>query len=485
MYCKNNSEEVKSNSLKNVLRPLDAWSLILIFISLIFLLIAIKFSAILQYLFPSLSLIVGIFLFSKYPPYYLSFTMWIWFLSPLVSRIVEQQNGWVDPKFRLIILAPYLVTMVSSITFISYAPKSAKKDAFPYILALSGLVYALLIGTVRGFSMMNVIERFLSWCPGIFLGIHILATYHLFPEYKKNISNTFSWAVLVMGTYGIIQYLTPLQWDYFWLSNAENLQSCCGWPDPWSIRVWSTLNFPFTFAYSMIACLLVLFERRGNQTFLSLSVGIVAFLLSRVRGAWIGYTVGLLTIFTTAKQSQQLRLISTILVLILSLYPIVTATPLSDSVMSRLQTLTNASEDNSLAIRSQIYQDLLDEILPNLVGRGMGSPKIIDAGLLDFLGTLGWIGAMPVAIGILLIFYTVFYKANAGFDSFIGTSRAISLGIFITIPFNNPLLLLPGTLFWTFAAFAMAGQKYYENRCLLQPTEQLNNRIRNNQREEY
>jgi len=46
------------------------------------------------------------------------------------------------------------------------------------------------------------------------------------------------------------------------LRNAEDLQLCCGWPEPLKIRVWSTLNYPFTFAYFMMAGLLLLLSSK-------------------------------------------------------------------------------------------------------------------------------------------------------------------------------------------------------------------------------
>ena len=78
--------------------------------------------SIIRLIFPLASLAVGLFLYAQYSILYIGFTWWLWFLTPLLSRIIDYRSGW-DPS-RLILVAPYLVTLITIITLVKYLPKS-------------------------------------------------------------------------------------------------------------------------------------------------------------------------------------------------------------------------------------------------------------------------------------------------------------------------------------------------------------------------
>jgi hypothetical protein len=430
------------------------------FILLNSLLLLVKFSSLLQLIHPLGSLLIAIFLYSKDPCRYLSFSYWTWFISPLLARLVEYQNHWVNPDFRLIILSPYLVTIVSAIASIKYFDQPYRKIGLPFALAFSSILYAVFVSLVRGHPIVYTAERFLAWTPGIFLGFYILTSWRRYPEHKRSIEKTFFWATIIMAVYGIIQYVYPIPWDHFWLSNADNLKGCCGWPDPWSIRVWSTLNYPFTFAYSISACLLLLFGKTGKLNILATSLGLLVFLLSRVRGAWLGWGIGLMTLFLTSKSSSQIRLILVSISIVALLYPLISMGPFSSDLVARFTTLSEISQDGSFNARLSIYRNLIGSVIFDIAGRGIGGKKIIDAGFLDIISTLGWIGLIPYMAAVFLLLKKAFTISKLYLDDFTKASRAISFSVIFTLPFNNSLLLLPGTFFWSFLGFTLAGAMY-------------------------
>ena len=87
---------------------LHAWIVILGLI--IFSAVAVLAGAgsILRLLFPLGSLGVGLFLFGKYPTMYISFTWWLWFVTPWLRRIIDYRSGWDGSG--IILTAPFLVT---------------------------------------------------------------------------------------------------------------------------------------------------------------------------------------------------------------------------------------------------------------------------------------------------------------------------------------------------------------------------------------
>ena len=444
------------------LKPVPAWTAILGLAGFTLLCILTGVSKILLLAFPFGALCVSIFLYFRYPTLYLGFTWWIWFVAPLISRIVEYQNRLADPGMRPIILAPYLVTTVTIITFFRHMPKLYKKEGTPFILAFVAIAYALLVGLVRGNPTVQVIQRLLSWLPGVCFGFHLLVDWRAYPEYRQNTQRNFYWAVLIMGIYGTIQYLYPIRWDQYWLSNSENLLNCCGWPDPWNIRVWSTLNYPFTFAYSMMAGLLIsLNQQDTKKSVISTIAGFIALLLSRVRGAWGAFFLGFLCLIFTLNSRLKKRLITTVLAIFLCISPVVFVGPLSSSINSRLETLSNVQDDNSLEARTDIYRERLNTVLSEFIGQGMGAKKLEDTGILDVGYTLGWVGMASYMGGALLSFIRLFRYKQANSDTFMNAARSIPLSIFASLLFTNSLILLPGVLFWGFSGMAMAANRYY------------------------
>src|ERR1700689_1401054 len=69
--------------------------------------------ATLRILYPTMALVVGVFLIFTSKPTYTSFTWWLWFLSPFLRRLIDYHSGWVDPS--PVLLAPLLVTLVSGV----------------------------------------------------------------------------------------------------------------------------------------------------------------------------------------------------------------------------------------------------------------------------------------------------------------------------------------------------------------------------------
>jgi hypothetical protein len=377
---------------------------------------------------------------------------------------VEYQNNLTIPGLRLIILSPYMVTMLTSISFFRYLPKVYQQDGLPFVLAFIGVFYAFLVGLVNRYPVAGVIQTLLSWLPAIFFGFHLSINWRDYPSYRQNIQRTFCWGVLVMGVYGVVQYLVAPEWDRFWLRNSKDLLFCCGWPEPLMIRVWSTLNYPFGFAYVMMAALLLLFSNQGALRVPAAVSGYLAFLLSVVRAAWLGWFVGFLIFFTAIKARLQVRLLITILIVGVCISPLTAIPPFSDVIGSRFQSLSNVKEDHSFNERALIYTQNLDKALSEGLGRGLGGEKLNDAGILEVLFTLGWFGIIPYMAGVFLLLFRFFRYNEVRFDSFMNAARAGSLSILVTLPATNTLVLLPGVTFWGFAGMVMAAHKYHQHQ---------------------
>src|SRR6266852_1783879 len=63
---------------------------------------------------PAMALLVGVILYASRPILYVQYSLWVWFLTPLVRRLVDWRFGYTDPN--IILLAPFLVAGIAGLT---------------------------------------------------------------------------------------------------------------------------------------------------------------------------------------------------------------------------------------------------------------------------------------------------------------------------------------------------------------------------------
>jgi len=446
------------------LRPALAWTAILVLILVTVLGILAHGGSVLRYAFPAGAFAVGLFLYLRYPLLYLSFTWWIWFLTPLVRRLIDYQSGWQEPS--PVLLAPFLVTFITLITFVKHLPKSYHQGSLPFVLAFMGVFYSFLVGIINTSPTATLIPL-LNWLTPVLFGFHIYVHWQDYRSYRQNIQRTFLWGVLLTGAYGVVQYLVAPQWDRFWLIKTELVTF--GTPEPLGIRVFSTMNSPGPYAVVMMAGLLLLFSNQGILRFPAAGLGYLAFLLSLVRSAWLGWLVGFITLVTSLKARLQMRLIVSILVMGMCVLPLTVIEPFASVINARIETLSKPKNDISYRERSETYNKSLNLALAQGIGVGLGSidrynTLVLDSGILEMLFTMGWFGSIPYVGGIVLLLFNLLQSSEGRFDPFIGAARAISTGAIIQIVFGNMLIGISGLVFWCFLGVGAAGIKYYQHQ---------------------
>lgn len=443
------------------LQPAPAWATILCFVLLSALCVFAGAGSILRLLFPVGAFAVGVFLYRRYPILYLGFTWWLWFLTPWVRRLIDYRSGWVEPS--TVLLAPFLATLVTLATFLRYLPKANSVGGLPFVLSCTSVFYGCLIGLINS-SPNAVLLATLNWITPILLSFHLFVNWQDYPKYSRNMQRTFCWGGLLMGAYGVVQYLVAPDWDRFWLRNViEKGGVSFGLPEPLSIRVFSTMNSSGPFAIVMMAALLLLLTDRGSIQIFASGFGYLSLLLTLVRSAWLGWFLGITIFGTSLKPNLQMRLIITILIMGMLVFPLTTVEPFSHIINDRLQTLTNVQEDKSYQARSATYNSVLGIALSQGLGKGFGDPGY-DSAILDIFLNLGWLGAIPYLGGILLLLFKLLHCAERRFDPFASAAFAISLSTFAQTVGGNVLLGVQGVIFWCFLGISLAAHKYYQHQ---------------------
>ncbi len=103
-------------------------------------------------------------------------------------------------------VAPYLVVLITTASVIKNLPRTLKDGGLPFILALIGVIYGLLVGLLYN-QPISVIRGFLDWFTPIIFAFHLFINWRDYPSYGRNTQRVFVWAVLLIGAYGIYQFI--------------------------------------------------------------------------------------------------------------------------------------------------------------------------------------------------------------------------------------------------------------------------------------
>jgi hypothetical protein len=456
--------KISTRSSKGFLpQPANAWGIILLFALITVVGLITGLGKVLNFAFPAGALGVGLVLYFRYPVLYLGFTWWLWFLTPLVRRLADYRSGYTEPS--PILLAPFLVTLITAITFLKILPVAIKKGCLPYLLSLTGIAYGFMIGWIK-VSIMGIAVSLLSWLAPVLFSCHLFLNWRDYPSYRDNIQRVFLWGALVSGAYGIVQYIVPPEWDLAWLRNlsADGSPTSFGIPEPLGLRVWSTMHGPGVFGVVMMAALLMLLSNVRPLSLPATIVGYLSFLLCAVRSAWVGWFIGLLNLITALKPKFQMRLTLMILIGSMCIVPLTTIEPFADVIGPRLESFANLQEDGSGRERQENYDKWLTYATKNVMGDGIGNnPGLLDSAVLEMMIGLGWLGSALYGGGLVLLLLKLVMDTKLRGDMFASTARSIAVGMFSQLIFGSIMLGLPGMMLWGFMGAGLAAQKYHQH----------------------
>jgi len=418
---------------------------------------------------PAAGAIIGLVLYVMRPISYVQYSLWVWFLTPLVRRVVDWRFGYMDPN--VVLLTPFLVAGISALTLIRPNQRLPTKVPTGFVLCGMAIVYGFIVGMVLHPSAETVFGLMNWLCPLLF-GLHLYLNWERYEEYRAAITRTFLWGVLILGLYAIYQFLLPPEWDRYWLVNASfnSLSPSFGQPESLLIRVWSTLNSPGPFANIMMVGLLSLFVIRSPLKAPAFAVGFLSFLLSGVRTAWLSWIVGLIWVLKRTKAQSSVRIILSLMVLLACLLAFANDTTLAPVIVDRLKTFTDLHHDESFGARVEMYRVLVNDAIENPFGHGLKNLETarnipVDSGVLVMLFSLGWLGVGLFAAGIFTFFFPPKSRQGNG-DNFTPVANALMVAFVAQVIGGNIFVNVTGALFWISVAMYSTGVK-----CCQQPAD--------------
>ena len=451
--------------------PQPAWFVITTLSVFTVLCLVAKAGLILRLGFPIFSFATGIFLFRNFPAFYISFSWWIWVMTPFLARLIDYQTVW-DPQ-RSMMIAPFLVSGISGATLFRNLLKSNTPENNGFMLVAGGLLYGAFIGSAST-SPMSVARALLDWLVPVSFGYHMMSNWRSYPQFSAVLAKTFIWGVLVTGSYAIFQFIVAPDWDCKWLIES-GMGSSMGKPEPFGLRVWSTMHSAGVFASFMMSGLLILLSTQSVLQLPATVVGYLSFLLSLVRSAWGGWVIALFLMTSSIKMKAQIRLVALVIAIVLIMIPLSSMEPFSSVVSGRLETITDLQNDTSFNARTSDVGEFFVHAISNPLGNGIGNvwvkqedgtiaQQVTDNGVVDLLLTLGWLGGIPYLTGLFLLSSIVLKSQNISQDTFMSAARGISISFAIQIIFANSLIGVAGMLMWGFLGTVLSGDRYYRHQ---------------------
>jgi hypothetical protein len=424
---------------------------------------------------PAGAVAVGLALYFRRPIGYLHFTLWTWFLIPLVRRLVDWRFGFQD--HNLILAAPFLVSGIAGITLLRERRIADPVPLTSFFLCLAGVAYGLAVGLIRwrlhdadASTPGEIAFGFFDWVAPLLLGLHICIRWSMYEEHKKAVEQSFLWATLLLGLYGIYQFIAAPPWDCAWLEGLplgfEN--ASFGHPAPFEIRVWSTLNSPGLFAIVMLAALILLFGTKTRYKAIFAAAGYISLLLSMVRTAWLAWLLAMVLLLSNYRGATLLRFLFALTLLPLCLLPIVFSPEIAQTVQDRLATMQSVQQDGSFQERSAMYEDVTAALIRNPAGIGLRNNSftvdgfVLDSGFLQATAMLGFTGTILYASGILFGIRSMIVAKSTGLLRSLGQQesafRVVALVCIAEVVAGNMFINVGGVILWIFLGLWMSAR---------------------------
>lgn len=378
--------------------------------------------------------------------------------APFVRRLIDVGAGFDSSGIMLSGPLLFILAPLPSLL----APPSKERPAvvwwLPPIIILACILYGAALSMFQN-DWFNAANGGMKWAAPVLYGMALQQRADASGTLLHAIARVFLLVLPLTGLYGIWQYVDPQSWDRFWMANASITSA--GFPAPYMVRVFSTMNGPASYAtFTATGLLLVGFLRPGWQAIWAMLPAALGLLLSLYRTSWITLAVGI--IFCMAFQPTRKRALLTTIAILGAAVAAIVITPFGDVITSRLESLGSISEDSSGSERLEEFVTLWNAPDSMLVGAGFTITDVGVAGAMPIDGQIiaSWV-TMGIPVGLICLSAYVWISLRATSAAWrMPTREGVVLG---SLAFSALLIQMPLTgvasgevsaLFWMLVAAA-------------------------------
>jgi hypothetical protein len=414
-------------------------------------------------LYPASNLLLAAWLYARRSPWFAGQCLMVFCFVSLVRRLIDVQAGW-DPA-NPVLLTPYLCGSLTVFSFFSYWARPRPRYLGPMLLLLACVIYGAVLALLEDRLAAGAADL-LKWSIGPLFAIYLLEQRERLAELRGVLEGTLVGSATAIAAYGIFQYVDPPIWDAEWMKGVADLgMTSIGQPEPFAVRVFSTLNSPGSLGAILSAAIVVASKHRLAIALPGMALMAVALALCQYRTLWAATALAVALVIV----SRPVLLRPTNLLAIIGVAASLAATTLipdiSQTVSQRASTLTALQGDESLEERLSQYRALTrDDDL--IVGHGLGqnsvvrkldglAPVVIDSGLIDIWSSLGVIAGTLFLAGLACLVSPLF-TTPAPTAPHLPFDRAIVLTTFLQLPMGSAHIGELGFCAWLFLALGLA-----------------------------
>jgi hypothetical protein len=348
---------------------------------------------------------------------------------------------------------------------------------WPFALAAVGVCIGVPFGMIA--APTTAVMGLLNWLVPIGFGWYLATLDDELGEVEHAVASTLLLAGLVVGSYGVWQYWSPQPWDAEWMRNSEI--TTIGRPEPFAVRVFSTMHSPGVLGAFLVAPLVIWMGRPRLLALPAASAVAVTLVLSQVRTAWIAVAVAMALALLKAPPRIRVRALVLATIAGVCLIPLLLSPEIADMAAERFATLTRPDSDDSALSRLEGHVLAFDYVAGHPFGGGLGfsEPRLEhlismnDSLIIATVVQFGLVGALCYALGLALVLGKLasHYRHAASAES---TALAcIGLGLFATFWLGATTGGPPGIVFWLSGGLAAAREAQrrgvIETRPVLRP----------------
>ena len=416
-------------------------------------------------LYPLSNFALAGYLFARRSPWYAAHCLLVFCCVSLVRRLADQQAGW-DPE-NPVLLTPYLCCLFAGLGFLDYWKRPVPRYIGPFLVLAGGIAYGAVLAIVQG-RMLSTIVDVMKWSVGPLFAVYVLANHDRIAQMRSVFESCLVWAGASMAAYGIAQFIDPPIWDITWMRGAAELGlDSIGQPEPFGVRVFSTLNSPGSLGIVLSAAIVCALKRRLPASVFTITLMIVGLALCQYRSIWAATVLAVLMVVLSRKAAVRMSNIVALIVAGLVLCSSAAVPRIREAVAQRASTLSVLERDASLQSRLAQYASLARQ--DNLVaGQGLainGSvrrldrelPVHLDGAIIEIWLALG-IVVGTAFLGALAALLVPLFGVAAAPGSDIFYDRAIVITLFLQLPIGTVHVGELGFCAWTFLGLALGAR---------------------------
>lgn len=386
----------------------------------------------------------------------------LYVFAPFLRRLVDVAIGF-DPS-GVMLVGPVLAIAIPTVELRHLLHRREPDDEALLPLVLVGLciTYGMLLSAFRGeFGPLGTAA--LKMYTPLLYGAWVMRKARHDPTALEAAMRTFFVLAPIIGVYGIWQYVSPPDWDRYWMESVAGTISVLGRPEPYQVRVFSMMNSPASFGtYAACGVLLFGFCRKGwLAPFMAMVIGL-GLMFTFYRTAWIAVVLGLVYCALFGRTRERAGLISVLIVVAIILAA--GSADFGDAIMDRLETFTGSvSDDGSGKARlGQLFEAyrLVDEL-----GFGLGFSRLatpfngldaVDGEIVTAIVTMGVVVGTIYIVGLCWAALQGLRRIRGSTDKRLIVTGAVIVGMIVSIPLTSVTSGEIGLLLWLFIALATA-----------------------------